>query len=101
MIGFRKHVKNAMSKTDNPTNIQISVAVIVSILPNKYAERSGANPGDRKLKMIPIAMPKVQNTAMAESSRMSFRLLSHSTPKAESTEKIAADKRGEMPVKHG
>ena len=98
MIGFRKHVKNAMSKTDNPTNIQMSVVVIVSMLPNKYAERSGENPGERKLKMIPIAMPNVQKTAMAESSRMSFRLLSHSTPNAESTEKIAADKRGEMPV---
>ena len=72
--------------------------VIVRILPNKKAERSGKNPGERKLKIMPIAMPDVQNTAMAESSRISFRLLSHSTPKAENTEKMAADKRGEIPV---
>ena len=87
-----------MSKTDIMSSIQMSVVVIVRILPNKKADRSGANPGERKLKIIPIAIPNVQNTAMAESSRMSFRLLSHSTPKAESTEKIAADKIGEMPV---
>ena len=48
--------------------------------------------------MIPIAMPNVQNTAMAESSRMSFCLLSHSTPKADSTEKTAADNKGEIPM---
>ena len=39
--------------------------------------------------MMPNAIPSVQNTAMAESSRMSFRLLSHSTPNADSTEKTA------------
>ena len=39
--------------------------------------------------MIPNAIPNVQNTAIAESSRISFRLLSHSTPKADSTAKIA------------
>ena len=71
---------------------------MVKIFPNKKADKSGAKPGDRKLKMIPMAMPKVQKTAMAESSRMSFRLLSHSTPKAENTEKMAADRMGEMPV---
>ena len=87
-----------MSRTDNPTNIQISVAVIVKMLPNRNAERSGENPGERKLKIIPIAIPNVQKTAMAESSRMSFRLLSHSTPNAESTEKMAADKMGEIPA---
>ena len=97
-MGFKKQVKNAISRTDNPTSIHISVMVIVRILPNKKAERSGENPGERKLKIMPIAMPDVQNTAMAESSRISFRLLSHSTPKAENTEKMAADKRGEIPV---
>ena len=35
---------------------------------------------------------------MAESSRISLRLLSHSTPKAESTEKTAADNIGEIPA---
>ena len=48
--------------------------------------------------MMPSAMPNVQNTAMAESSRMSFRLLSHSTPKADKTANKAADRMGEMPV---
>ena len=48
--------------------------------------------------MIPSAIPSVQNMAMAESSRMSFRLLSHSTPKADKTEKTAADKMGDMPI---
>ena len=77
---------------------KISAGVIVRMLPNRKADKSGVNPGARKLKMIPTAIPKVQNTAMAESSRMSFRLLNHSTPKAESTEKMAAESRGEMPA---
>ena len=51
--------------------------------------------------MMPSAMPNVQNTAMAESSRMSFRLLSHSTPKADKTANKAADRMGEMPVSPG
>lgn len=41
-------------------------------------------------------MPNVQNTAMAESSRISFRLLSHSTPKADKTANKAADRMGEI-----
>ena len=98
MIGFRKQEKKAISKTDNPINIQMSVLVIVNMLPKRNADRSGVNPGARKLKMIPTAIPNVQNTAMAESSRISLCLLSHSTPNAESTEKMAADKRGEKPV---
>ena len=48
--------------------------------------------------MMPSAMPSVQKTAMAESSRMSLRLLSHSTPKADSTANTAADRMGGMPV---
>lgn len=48
--------------------------------------------------MMPNAMPNVQKTAMAESSRMSFRLLSHSTPKADNTEKTAAERIGEIPI---
>lgn len=47
---------------------------------------------------MPNAMPNVQNTAIAESSRISFRLLSHSTPKADKTANKAADRMGEMPV---
>ena len=47
---------------------------------------------------MPNAMPNVQKTAMAESSRMSFRLLSHSTPKADNTEKTAAERIGEIPI---
>ena len=97
-MGSRKQAKNAMSSTDNPANIQMSVMVMVRILPNKKADKSGAKPGERKLKIMPMAMPNVQNTAIAESSRMSFRLLSHSTPKAESTEKMAAERIGEIPV---
>ena len=72
---------------------------MVRILPKRYDERSGVNPGARKLKMMPTAMPKVQNTAMAESSRMSLRWLSHSTPNAERTEKTEAVSRGDRPVK--
>ena len=82
----------------NPISIQMSVAVMVRIFPKRKADKSGVNSGDRKLKMMPIAIPNVQKTAMAESSRMSFRLLSHSTPKAESTENMAADKIGEIPM---
>ena len=48
--------------------------------------------------MIPSAIPNVQNTAMAESSRISFRLLSHSTPKADKTENTAAESIGEIPA---
>ena len=77
---------------------RISVGVMVRMLPNRKADKSGVNPGARKLKIIPTAIPKVQNTAIAESSRISFRLLNHSTPKEESTEKIAADNRGEIPA---
>ena len=40
----------------------------------------------------------LQNTAMAESSRISFRLLSHSTPKADNTENTAAESIGEIPA---
>ena len=68
MIGFRKQEKKILSSTDNPTNIQMSVLVIVKILPKRNADRSGVNPGARKLKMIPTAIPNVQNTAMAESN---------------------------------
>ena len=87
-----------MSSTDNPNSNQMSVMVMVRMLPNSKAYKSGAKAGERKQNKIPMAIPNVQNTAMAESSRISFRLLSHSTPKAESTEKMAAERIGEIPV---
>ena len=98
MIGFRNKVKNSVSSTERMASNRMSVGVMVRMLPNRKADKSGVNPGARKLKIIPTAIPKVQNTAIAESSRISFRLLNHSTPKEESTEKIAADNRGEMPA---
>ena len=100
MMGLRKMVKNSTRSADKPISTQMSVLVMVSMLPKRKADKSGAKPGDRKLKMMPIAIPNVQKTAMAESSRMSSRLLSHSTPKADRTAKIAADKMGEMPVNY-
>ena len=98
MIGFRNKVKNSVSSTERMASNRMSVGVMVRMLPNRKADKSGVNPGARKLKIIPTAIPKVQNTAIAESSRISFRLLNHSTPKEESTEKIAADNRGEIPA---
>ena len=98
IIGWRNRVKNKAKAPDNKASKRISVFVMVRILPNRYADKSGAKPGERKLNIMPSAMPNVQNTAMAESSRISFRLLSHSTPNAENTEKIAAERIGEMPV---
>lgn len=48
--------------------------------------------------MIPTAMPNVQKTAMAESSRISFRLLSHSTPKADKRKYGSRQKRGDTGI---
>lgn len=97
-IGLRNTEKNTdKARLTIPSNI-ISLMVIVRILPNRNDDSSGVNPGARKLNIIPTAIPRVQNTAMAESSLMSLLLLSHSTPNADSTEKIAAVSRGEMPV---
>ena len=97
-IGRRNSEKNTISTILSIPSNSMSLCVMVSIFPKRNEERSGVNPGARKLKMIPIAIPNVQNTAIAESSRISLRLLSHSTPKADSTEKMAAVSRGEIPV---
>lgn len=91
-------MKNIETTADTIARRIMSPCVIVSMFPNRKADRSGVNPGARKLKIIPIAIPKVHKTAIAESSRISFLLLSHSTPKAERTENIAAARIGERPV---
>ena len=97
-ICLRNTVKNiANARLIMPSRI-MSLSVMVSIFPNRKEDSSGVNPGARKLKIIPTAIPKVQNTAMAESSLISLLLLSHSTPNADRTEKIAAVSRGEIPV---
>ena len=95
---LKKHPKKIINNSERMPNIHMSVEVMVRIFPNRYVERSGVNPGAKKLKIIPTAIPNVQNTAIAESSRISFRLLSHSTPNADSVAKTAADRRGEIPV---
>ena len=98
VIGLRNNVKNRISATLKIASSVMSLRLMVRILPNRKDDRSGVNPGAKKLKMIPTAIPNVQNTAMAESSRMSLRLLSHSTPKADNTENMAALKIGEIPA---
>ncbi len=67
------------------------------MLPNKKEGRSGINPGVRKQQMIPILMPKVQNTAIAESSLTLPLLDIHSTPNALNMEKTIADNIGLIP----
>ena len=96
-IGWKNIIKNIDTTTDTIARKNISAVVMVSMLPNRNADRSGVKPGARKLNIIPIAIPKVQNSAIAESSRTSFRLLNHSTPKAENIENIAAEIIGEKP----
>ena len=49
MIGLRKQVKKTVKRTDSPASNQMSVAVIVRMLPNRNADRSGAKAGERKL----------------------------------------------------
>ena len=97
-IGFIKTEKNtANARLIMPSKV-ISPIVIVRMLPNRNDDSSGVNPGARKLNIIPTAMPKVQNTAMAESSLISLLLLNHSTPNADNTEKTAAVSSGDIPV---
>lgn len=98
MIALRNKPKNTANITLSMPSMAMSLVVMVRILPNRYDDKSGVKPGAKKLNMIPIAIPKVQNTAMAESSRISLRLLSHSTPKADSTENIAAHSMGDTPA---
>ena len=70
---------------------------MVRMLPKRKEGRSGMNPGDKKQQMMPRLMPKVQNTAMAESSRTSPLCDIHCTPKALSTENTIAESMGLMP----
>ena len=98
-IGWKNIIKNIVTIAEMPARNIMSPVVIVSIFPKRKAERSGVKPGARKLNIIPIAIPKVQKTAIAESSLTSFLLLSHSMPKADNIENIAADMIGDMPKK--
>ena len=55
---------------------------MVRMLPNRYSDKLGAYPGVKKIKIIPIAIPNDQVTAIAESSLM-FRFWDiHSIVKA-------------------
>ena len=56
-------MKNSINKTERVASIQISVGVMVRILPKRKAERSGVKPGARKLKMIPTAIQPQPDTA--------------------------------------
>jgi hypothetical protein len=55
------------------------------------------NSGDMKQQMIPMLIPKVQNTAIAESSRISPWCDIHWMPKALSTENNIPEKIGLIP----
>ena len=76
----------------------MSVEAMVSMFPKRNEGRSGMNPGVRKQQMIPMLIPNVHTKAMAESSRMSFLLPIHCTPKALNTANIIAEMMGFMPV---
>lgn len=82
-------ITNKAIKSSNP---------IVKMFPKRYEDKSVAYPGVRNVKIIPTAIPKVQKTAMAESSRISLLLLNHLTPAAEATANIAAESIGDIPV---
>lgn len=70
---------------------------MVRILPNRKEGRSGINPGVRKQQIIPMLIPKVQNTAIAESSLTLPLRDIHSTPNALSVAKTIADSIGFIP----
>lgn len=70
---------------------------MVRILPKRYSDKLGAYPGDRKVRIIPKAIPKDQKTAIAESSRTPSLVDSHSIPNAERTEKAMAERIGFKP----
>ena len=60
MIGFRNKVKNSVSSTERMASNRMSVGVMVRMLPNRKADKSGVNPGARKLKIgeIPAYNPR-------------------------------------------
>ena len=67
-------MKNSINSMERMASNKISVGVMVRMLPNRKADKSGVNPGAKKLNIIPTAIPKVQNTAIAESSRENIYL---------------------------
>ena len=70
---------------------------MVRIFPNRYSDKLGAYPGVKKIKMIPIAIPNDQVTAMTESSLM-FRFCDiHSTAKADMMANRTAESVGFQP----
>lgn len=90
-ILLKKRAKNNIMSADNTRSDNISVLVIVRILPKRYSDRLGAYPGVRNVKTMPMAMPSDQNTAIAESSRTPCLRDSHWMPNAESTANAIAD----------
>ena len=70
---------------------------MVRMLPKRNDGRSGMNPGVRKQQMMPTLMPRVQNRAMALSSRTVFLPDIHSTPHALAMANAIADTIGFMP----
>ena len=98
-IGLSISTKSKHTKVARMARSQRSPVVIVRMFPKRNDDKSARNPGVRNEKMMPMAMPNVQNTAIAESSRMSERRLNHCTPHADRTEKTAADNIGFTPRK--
>ena len=76
-IGFSISAKSVPTKIVRMARSHRSLLVIVRMLPKRNDDRSARNPGVRNEKMMPMAMPNVQKTAIAESSRMSERWLNH------------------------
>jgi hypothetical protein len=76
----------------------MSVPFIANMLPKRNDGKSGINPGVRKQHIMPMLMPNVQNTAMAESSlTLPFSDI-HCMPNALSTENTMAERIGLMPA---
>ena len=83
-------------KHKEPSKIRSGIP-IVRILPNKNEGKSGIKPGVKKLQIIPILIPRVQNIAIAESSLMFPLVDNHCTPQALIIENTIADRMGLMP----
>lgn len=77
----------------------ISVCVMVNMLPNRYSDKFGAYPGVRKVRIMPNAIPRDQNTAIAESSLTPCLSDNHFIPNAENIENIIAEIMGLKPKK--
>ena len=96
-ISLYINVNIAITTTDSIARSHKSAYPIVRILPNRKDGRSGINPGVRKQQMMPMLIPKVQNTAIAESSLTLPLLDIHSTPNALNIENTIADNIGFIP----